>query len=131
MSYISSPSFAQPWSMMTTPGHPKKMTNVPAKITIKGLTQDGKKFRPSDWAERLTASVATFARGRRMIFHPSVRMATIDGISCVVVDADLEQQDPMLFGFLMDFATGNNLQIIRDDPPLPHNESLLPHTEVR
>ena len=131
MSYISSPSFAQPWSVIRTPGYPKKMTNVPAKITIKGLTQDGNKFRPSDWAERLTASVATFARGRRMIFHPSVRMATIDGISCVVVDSDLEQQDPMLFSFLMDFGTGNNLQILRDDVPLPHNESSRPRTEVR
>lgn len=130
MSYISSPSFTQPWSVMPAPGYPKKMTNVPAKITIKGLTEDGKKFRPSDWAERLTASVATFARGRRMIFHPSVRMATIDGISCVVVDSDLEQLDPMLFGFLMDFGTRNNLQIVRDDNPIPLKES-IPHTEVR
>ena len=100
------------------------------KITIKGLTTDGNKFRPSDWAERLTASIATFGRGRRMIFHPSVHVATIDGISCVVVDAELEQNDPMLFGFLMDFSTGNNLQITRDDNTIPHKESIQ-HTEVR
>ena len=99
------------------------------KITIKGLTIDGNKFRPSDWAERLTASIATFGRGRRMIFHPSVHMATIDGVSCVVVDADLEQSDPMLFGFLMDFSTGNNLQITRNDNSLLHKEPMQ-HTEV-
>jgi len=95
---------------------------VPTKITIKGLTNDGKKFRPSDWAERLTASVATFSRGRRMIFHPCVRMVTIEGISCVVVDSDLEQRDPMLFGFLMDFGKSNNLQILSDGNAIPKKE---------
>ena len=99
------------------------MTNVSAKITIKGMTNDGKKFRPSDWAERLTTSVATFSRGRRMIFHPSVNMVTIEGVSCVVVDSDLEQQDPMLFGFLMDFGKGNNLQILRDDAVIPQKRT--------
>lgn len=108
---------------MRTAGYQITMTNVSAKITMKGLTNDGKKFRPSDWAERLTASVATFSRGRRMIFHPGVNMVTINGISCVVVDADLEQQDPMLFGFLMDFGKGNNLQILRDDQPIPQKKA--------
>lgn len=95
------------------------MTNLSTKITIKGLTNDGKKFRPSDWAERLTASVATFGRGRRMIFHPSVHMVTIESVSCVVVNSELEQQDPMLFGFLMDFGKGNNLQIVRNENEIP------------
>ena len=54
-----------------------------------------------------------------MIFHPSVNMVTIDGVSGVVVDSDLEQQDPMLFGFLMDFGKSNNLQILRDDETIP------------
>jgi len=46
-------------------------------------------------------------------------MVTIDGVSGVVVDSDLEQQDPMLFGFLMDFGKSNNLQILRDDETIP------------
>ncbi len=100
---------------MRLAGYQKLLTNVPAKFTIVGLTNDGKKFRPSDWAERLTASVATFGRGRRMLLHPGVRMVTIDGVSCVMVDSDLEQQDPTLFGFLMDFAKGNQLRILSDD----------------
>lgn len=90
------------------------MSNTTAKVVIKGLTKDGKKFRPSDWAERLTSAVATYGRGRRVVFHPKVRMATVDGVTCVIVDADLEQSDPMLFGFLMNFGIGNNLQIARD-----------------
>lgn len=91
------------------------MTNSSDKILIKGLTKDGNKFRPSDWAERLTGAVATFGRGRRIIFHPNVRMVTMEGgIACVEIDAELEQNDPMLFGFLMKFGEGNNLQITRD-----------------
>ncbi len=91
------------------------MSTDAGKIIIKGLTKDGKKFRPSDWAERLTSAVATYGRGRRVIFHPKVQMATMEGVSCVVVEADLEQSDPMLFGFLMNFGIGNNLQIVRGD----------------
>ena len=90
------------------------MTNSSDKVLIKGLTKDGKKFRPSDWAERLTGAVATFGRGRRIIFHPNVRMVTMEGVSCVEIDAELEHSDPMLFGFLMKFGEGNNLQISRD-----------------
>lgn len=91
-----------------------KMTNPADKILIKGLTKDGKKFRPSDWAERLTGAVATFGRGRRIIFHPNVRMVTIDSICCVEIDVELENSDPLLFGFLMKFGEGNNLQISRE-----------------
>lgn len=86
-------------------------------IIIRGATRDGRKFRPSDWAQRLTSAVASFypSRGhQRRRFHPSVRMATIEGINCVVVDAHLEEEDPMLYAFLMNFGEGNNLEIIRN-----------------
>jgi hypothetical protein len=83
------------------------------KVIIRGLTRDGGKFRPSDWAERLCGAVASYGPGRRIIFHPHVSLASIDGIKCVVVDAVLEQQDEMLFNFLMEFADDNKLQTER------------------
>jgi hypothetical protein len=82
-----------------------------AKVILHGLTQEGRKFRPSDWAERLCGAVASYDKNRRITFHPCVALASIDGIKCVVIDASLEQDDEMLFGFLIDFATENNLQI--------------------
>jgi hypothetical protein len=85
------------------------------KVIIRGLTRDGGKFRPSDWAERLCGAVASYGPGRRIIFHPNVRMASIDGVKCVVIDAELEQKDEMLFEFLLDFAEDNKLQISRTD----------------
>jgi hypothetical protein len=85
------------------------------KVIIRGLTLDGSKFRPSDWAERLCGAVATYGPGRRIIFHPSVKLASLDGVKSVVIDASLEQTDEMLFEFLMDFARDNQLQTDRLD----------------
>lgn len=89
--------------------------SISKKVIIRGLTLDGGKFRPSDWAERLCGAVASYGPGRRIIFHPSVRLATLEGVKCVVIDADLEQKDEMLFDFLLDFAKDNHLQIDHSD----------------
>lgn len=83
------------------------------KVIIKGLTEAGGKFRPSDWAERLCGAVASYGPGRRIIFHPNVRMASFEGVKSVVVDAELEDNDEMLFEFLLDFARENKLQTER------------------
>lgn len=90
-----------------------------SKVIIQGVTLTGNKFRPSDWAERLCGAVATYGPGRRIIFHPNVKLASYEGVKCVVIDATLEDDDEMLFEFLTDFATENNLQILRLDnfPP--------------
>jgi len=85
------------------------------KVIIQGITEKGGKFRPSDWAERLCGAVATYGPGRRIIFHPNVKLAAIEGVKCVVIDAALEESDEMLFEFLTDFAAENKLQIMKTD----------------
>lgn len=90
----------------------KKVPEESAKIVIRGVTRQGRRFRPSDWAERLTTAVATTGPGRRIRFHPRVHMATVDGVNSVVVEPELEGEDPMLFEFLMSFARDNDLEII-------------------
>jgi hypothetical protein len=92
-----------------------------SKIIIQGITQSGKKFRPSDWAERLCGAVASYDRNRRITFHPRVSLAAMDNIKCIVVDASLEQDDDMLYDFLIDFADGNKLKIIRSEYFPPEN----------
>jgi len=81
------------------------------KIVIKGVTVDGKRFRPSDWAQRLATAVGTISSSRRIIFHPKVSIAMIDDLNCVVLDADLEQDEPLIFQFLFKFAQDNKLQM--------------------
>ncbi len=87
------------------------MSGLTGRIIIRGVTEDGRKFRPSDWAERITTAVGKVGAGRRIEFHPKVSMITIEGISCVLVDKSLEQDEPMVFAFLMNFAKSNRLQI--------------------
>ena len=95
------------------------MNSQSTKLIINGMTENGKKFRPSDWAQRLTGAVATYGPNRRVKFHPSVRMATWEGINCVIIETIMEQDDPMLFEFLINFGRENNLQMIYADefPP--------------
>ena len=87
-------------------------------FVIKGLTGEGRLFRPSDWAQRLTTAVSTSGPDRRVRFHPRVTMATLQGVNCVVIDAALEQEDQMLFEFLINFGRNNQLQIEEHYVPL-------------
>jgi len=95
------------------------MERVGERIVIKGVTRSGRKFRPSDWAQRLATAVARQGPGRRIIFHPRVCMANRDGVNCVVVDTALEQEEPMLYRFLLNFARENDLQIAEERPTPP------------
>jgi len=81
------------------------------KIIIKGITANGKKFRPSDWAQRLTGAISTLGPGRRIIPHPKVSVSLIEGIPCVILDQKLEKDEPMLYSFLTKFADSNLLQV--------------------
>jgi hypothetical protein len=91
------------------------------KIIIRGVTNQGRKFRPSDWAERLCGAFATYGRGRRVIYHPHIKTGIWEGTNCVVVDAELEDSDPLVFDFLMRFAADNDLQLAKSAtfPPSP------------
>lgn len=82
------------------------------KIVIKGVTAGGRKFRPSDWAERLVGAFATYGRDRRIHFHPLVSMGRWEDQVCVVVDRRLEYEDPMIYDFILRFARDNDLQTL-------------------
>jgi len=81
------------------------------QIILLGKTQSGEKFRPSDWAQRLTVAVSTVGPKKQIISHPRVHMAVIDGLPAVVIDPVLEKENPMMFEFLLKFGRNNNLQI--------------------
>lgn len=86
----------------------------PQALIIKGLTREGRTFRPSDWAQRLATAVGIPGPDRRVLFHPRVHMSTREGVNCVVVDLRLKEEDPRLFDFLLKFASSNNLQVEED-----------------
>lgn len=85
------------------------------KIVIKGVTPQGKAFRPSDWAERMSGSMATFKNSRihySPLLQPSVNQ---EGYKCVVLDPKLKESSPEVYQSILDFAKDNNLNICDDE----------------
>jgi len=84
-----------------------------SRLILKGVTPDGGKFRPSDWAERLCGNLCTF-RNRRMYYSPLLRPAVIEGIKCVIIDIKLTQEHLKIFEDVMHFAEKNQLQVEKE-----------------
>lgn len=81
------------------------------KIVIEGITKEGKQFRPSDWAERMSGKLATF-RNSRISYSPMLEPSTNpEGLKCVVLDPALKQSNPELYHSILQFAKFNNLKI--------------------
>lgn len=85
------------------------------KIIIEGVTDSGRKFRPSDWAERMSGSLSTFGRDQRIHYSPMLQPLTINGIKCVVIDPLMKDEYPEMFAYIMGWASNNQLKIIEED----------------
>lgn len=83
---------------------------------IVGVTREGKRFRPSDWAERLCGVMSAFGADHRMTYSPYVRPGSHHGEKCVFVDAHIHDVEPMAYHFLVNFARDNELKVIEATP---------------
>lgn len=91
-----------------------RMTQIDfTRLILKGITKEGNKFRPSDWAERLCGNLCTF-RNRRMYYSPLLRPAVIEGIKCVAVNIRLKEEQPKIFDDVVNFAQKNDLIIEKE-----------------
>lgn len=97
---------------------PTPMLSSSAKeVFILGLTHDGKRFRPGDWAERLAGVMSGFrpggARpGSHLSYSPWCLPTTIGDVKCVVVHSALRAHEPMAWDFVIHFARDNQLQLV-------------------
>lgn len=87
------------------------------EVFILGITQDGRTFRPSDWAERLAGVMSQFrpggaVPGSHLSYSPWCVPNTLDGNKCVIVHTDLLDDEPMAWDFVMNFAKDNGLQVV-------------------
>jgi len=85
------------------------------KIVIEGITKQGKTFRPSDWAERMSGSLASFKNSRihySPLLQPSVNH---EGYKCVLLDPKLKETSPDVYQSILDFAKANNLKICGEE----------------
>jgi hypothetical protein len=99
---------------MTVPPIPAK----PREFFIQGITQDGRAFRPSDWAERLASAMSCFRPegsvggiGAFIGYSPYCVPTVVDGVKCVIVNEALRGIEPMAWDFVMNFARDNELQL--------------------
>ena len=98
------------------------------EVFILGVTQDGRVFRPSDWAERLAGVMSQFrpggaVPGSHLSYSPWCVPNILDGKKCIIVNTELREAEPMAWTFVMNFARDNNLQVVEacllpDAPPV-------------
>src|SRR5579871_2818763 len=91
------------------------------KIIIEGVTEEGKAFRPSDWAERVSGHLSTF-KNHRIYYSPMLRPTFQGGNRCVLLDPTLRETNPALYQHIMDFAKANKLKICNEDEESTHEE---------
>jgi len=84
------------------------------KWVIRGVTEEGKKLRPSDWIERISSTLANFGTDQRLQYSKAVSPCTIDGEKCLVVARNLQDANPDAYAFVMGFAKSNQLSIRED-----------------
>ena len=87
------------------------MAAMKSILIIEGVRENGSKFRPSDWPERISSAMAGFGSDNRLRYAPSVQPRMMSGVKCLAVEAALEHQDPPMFRHVMKFAEDNNLRI--------------------
>ncbi|MGO1766510.1 MAG: DUF3579 domain-containing protein [Advenella sp.] len=86
------------------------------QLIIHGVTEEGQRFRPSDWAERLAGVMSHFrpggvaGPGQHITYSPYVVPNNIDGVKCVIVDCRLRELEPLAWKFVVDFAKDNKLK---------------------
>ena len=85
------------------------------KIIIEGVTESGRKFRPSDWAERMSGALSTFGRDQRIHYSPLLQPLTINGIKCVAIDPRMKDQCTEMYAYIMGWAHNNELKISEED----------------
>jgi hypothetical protein len=86
--------------------------NVGQTIVIQGVTKDGRSFRPSDWAERMSGMLSTFGDDHRIHYSPQLKPVSMRGVKCIALDPALQNSNPAAYRQIMDFAQRNELKVI-------------------
>ncbi|VAW95293.1 hypothetical protein MNBD_GAMMA22-26 [hydrothermal vent metagenome] len=94
-------------------------------FVIRSVRNDGSKFRPGDWIERISATLASFNTSP-VTDHSSkgAKPCVIDGEKCLVVESQLATVNPAAYEFIMSFAYSNDLRIQQDRRSKSRNVSV-------
>ena len=97
-----------------------------ADAVIWGFDAAGRRFRPSDWSERLAGLTAAFGPEGAAAYLPLVRPVTAGDATAVVVGAALKDLEPRLHQFFLQFARDNGLVVEFRAGALAAPQSLVP-----
>jgi hypothetical protein len=100
----------------------------PTEYFIQGITSNGRKFRPSDWSERLAGVMSCYGPGARgpnarLQYSHYVRPTLLGDLKCVILDSRLRDIEPMAFDFVMNFAKDNDLLVTEACELPPEHEA--------
>ena len=88
--------------------------NLSAGLIIYGVREDNRKFRPSDWAERISATLAVFGRDHKLRYSEYAHPCIIQGRKCLIVTRGLREMNLAAYEFILGFAHANQLLIQED-----------------
>ena len=83
-------------------------------VVICGETVEGKKFRPSDWCDRLHSTLRALDAEDYEECAEYVHLINSGVGKGVRIDRRLQKINPMLFNFFMNFVKSNNLAVAPD-----------------
>lgn len=94
--------------------HPNQSATAPQElgvdfVLIKGETLDGKRFRPSDWCDRLHSTLRALDAEEYEECVEYVHLVNSESGKGILIDRALQEVNPMLFKFFMSFVKNNNL----------------------
>jgi len=78
---------------------------------VRSVTLDGRRFRPSDWIERISTQLATFGPDHRLHYSEDIQPRMVDGEKCLVIDPALEKNNPSAHEYIMTFIETNQLEM--------------------
>ncbi|MFZ5593210.1 MAG: DUF3579 domain-containing protein [Pseudomonadota bacterium] len=87
------------------------MNMTKQKLVIESVVEDGRKFRPSDWIERISTTLADFGPDHRLHYDENVQPRVINGEKCLVVDKSLQEKNPAAFDYILGFVRANRLRV--------------------
>lgn len=81
------------------------------RLVIESVSEDGRRFRPSDWIERISTQAATFGANHKIHYSKSVQPRMVNGSKCLVVEQSLQDENPKVYDHIMSFVKANNLRV--------------------
>lgn len=78
-------------------------------LIIFGETCEGKKFRPSDWCDRLYGTLRVLGDEAEEVAE-YVHLVTYGGQRCIMIDGQLKDVHSGVYSFYTRFASDNNLR---------------------